>query len=149
MKTNLIAVSSCTTAYEIWHTLEITFEGTSSVKQSRLNIATHKYELFKMLPNESITEMYTRFTIIVNNLKSLGEKITNEKMVKKILWSLTKDWKTKTTTIEEAKDLSTLTIDDLIGSLLGYELQVKEEEEEEEKPKRKQISLKAEKKCDR
>ena len=85
-------------------------------------MATHKYELFKMLPNESITEMYTRFTIIVNSLKSLGEKITNEKMVKKILRSLTKDWKTKTTAIEEAKDLSTLTIDDLIGSLLAYEV---------------------------
>ena len=88
------------------------------------------------------------FTIIVNSLKSLGEKITNEKMVKKILRSLTKDWKTKTTAIEEAKDLSTLTIDDLIGSLLAYEVQVKEDEEEEEKPKRKQIALKAEKMVD-
>ena len=36
-------ISSYTTAYQIWNTFEIDFEVTSSVKQSRLNMAMHKY----------------------------------------------------------------------------------------------------------
>ena len=45
------------------------------VKETKINILVHKYELFKMEPTESITCMYTRFTDIVNNLKILVKYI--------------------------------------------------------------------------
>ena len=48
----------------------------------------HKYELFKMEPTESITNMFTRFTDIVNSLKYLGKDYTNSDLVRKILRSL-------------------------------------------------------------
>ena len=32
----------------------------------------HNYELFKINPNESISAMFTRFTNITSDLKSLG-----------------------------------------------------------------------------
>ena len=45
----------------------------------------HKYELFKMEPNESILGMFTRFIDIINNLKNLGRAYTNAKLCRKIL----------------------------------------------------------------
>ena len=45
----------------------------------------HKYELFKMETNETISNMFTRFTDIINGLKSLGKIYTNVEMVKKKL----------------------------------------------------------------
>ncbi|KAI0503823.1 hypothetical protein KFK09_014766 [Dendrobium nobile] len=44
-------VSTCKSGNDIWDRLCITYEGTNEVKQSRLNILLHDYELFRMKPN--------------------------------------------------------------------------------------------------
>ena len=48
----------------------------------------HNYELFKMDPNEIISIMFTRFTDITNDLKSLGRIYSSVDLVQKILRSL-------------------------------------------------------------
>ena len=63
-------ISICSSAMKIWGKLEVTYKGTNQVKESKINMLVHKYELFKIKPNESITDMYPCFTDIVNNLKN-------------------------------------------------------------------------------
>lgn len=134
-------VSVCKTAKEIWDTLEVTNEGTSQVKDSKISTLMHKYEMFKMKPDETISEMYTRFTNIVNGLTSLGRETPTVEIVRKILQALPpKKWRPKVTAIEEAKDLKTLSVEQLIGSLITHEMVLTEEEDE--KPK-KGIALQA------
>ena len=41
-------VFQCKSAKEIWRLLEITHEGTNQVKESRINILVHDYELFSI-----------------------------------------------------------------------------------------------------
>jgi len=56
-----------------------------------------------MQPDKTIKEMFTRFTDITNNLKSLGKTYTNKEKVWKILGCLPKNkWGPKVTAIEEA-----------------------------------------------
>ena len=74
--------------------------------------------------------MYTRFMDIA-------------KKVKKIIRSLPKEWRPKRTVIEEAKNLNTLPIDDLIGSLISYEEDLTAEKDNEKK--KKSIALKTSK----
>ncbi|GKV27707.1 hypothetical protein SLEP1_g36844 [Rubroshorea leprosula] len=45
-------------------------------------------------------------------------------VVRKVLRSLLKSWDAKKTTIEESKDLNTLKLEDLIGKLMTYEIEV-------------------------
>ncbi|MQM04489.1 hypothetical protein Taro_037288 [Colocasia esculenta] len=75
-----------------------------------------------MLPNENITQMYNIFTNITVGLNSLGKNLTNEETVRKILRSLTHSWTPKVTVIKEAHDLTELSIDKLIGSLIAHEI---------------------------
>ena len=111
-------ISACESAKEIWDKLVVTYEGTSQVRETKINMLVHQYELFKMQPGETIKEMFTRFTDITNNLKSLGKTYTNEEMVRKVLRCLPKSkWGPKVTVIEEAQDLKTLALDDLLGKL--------------------------------
>ena len=42
------------------------------MKDSKVRILENDYEMFKMKPNESIVEMFTRFTDVVNGLEGLG-----------------------------------------------------------------------------
>jgi len=64
-----------------------------------------KYELFEMGDREIVMDMYTRFTHITNELKSLGKTFTTEELVKKILRFLPRTWEAKFAAIQEAKDL--------------------------------------------
>ena len=43
------------------------------MKESKINLLVHNYELFSMKENETIVEMITRFTNIVNGLEALGK----------------------------------------------------------------------------
>ena len=79
--------------------------------------------------------MHIGFTDIVNTLGALGKIFLNSKKFKKIIRSLPKEWKPKRTVIDEAKDLNTLSIDDLIGSFISYEEELATEKDNEEKKK--------------
>ena len=70
-------ICQCKSAKEIWRLLEITHEGTNQVKESKINLLVHNYELFFMKENETIVEMITRFTDIVNGLE-LWERPTRK-----------------------------------------------------------------------
>jgi len=118
-------------AKEIWDKLVVTYEGTSQVREMKINMFVHQYELFTMQPDETIKEMFTHFTDITNNLKSLGKTYTNEEMVRKILRCLPKSkWGPKVTAIKEAQDLKTLGLDGLLGKRLTHKIHMKEDEEE-------------------
>ncbi|GKV17209.1 hypothetical protein SLEP1_g27743 [Rubroshorea leprosula] len=68
--------------------------------------------------------MYTRLNDIVTNLKALGKVYHSQEVVRKVLRSLPKNWEAKKTTIEESKDRNTLKLEDLIGKLMTYEIEV-------------------------
>ena len=44
-----------------------------------------EYELFEMKPNEKIGEMYSRLITLVNAMRKLGKKFSNEDVNNKIL----------------------------------------------------------------
>jgi len=57
-----------------------------------------------------------------NQMVSLGETISDVKLIHKILRSLPERFRIKVTTIEESKDLEEMKIEELVGSLETYEL---------------------------
>jgi len=92
-----------------------------------------KYELFEMDNKETIMEMYTHFTHLTNELKSLGKSFTTEKLVRKILRFLHRLWEAKVTAIQEAKDMNKISLDELIGNLQTSELRTSSQLKEETK----------------
>ena len=64
-------IISCDSAKEIWDRLQVLHEGIDQVKETKISILVHQYEMFKMLEHESIDEMATRFMHIINQLKAL------------------------------------------------------------------------------
>ncbi|KAL6346259.1 hypothetical protein AAG906_033055 [Vitis piasezkii] len=79
--------------------------------------------------------MFFRFLVIVNELEALGKTYTEVEKVVNILRSLPKKWETKVTTIQEAKDLTKLSLEKLIGSLMTYEINLNNHKKIEENKK--------------
>ena len=59
---------------------------------------------------------------LANEAYSLGRPMSNEDLVRKTLRSLSPRYKMKAIAIEEMQDLKTLRFDELIGSLMTFEL---------------------------
>ncbi|XP_019224828.1 PREDICTED: uncharacterized protein LOC109206461 [Nicotiana attenuata] len=112
------------------------------VKQSKIDMLTTEYELFRMKDDESIQDMHTRLTSIINEIYSLGEIIPRNKLVRKILSVLPSSWESKVNAIIEAKDLQELTIDELVDNLKTYEMKKKKDSERREPTKEKNMVLK-------
>jgi RNA-binding protein YhbY len=76
-----------------------------------------RFEEIKMHENKTFNEFYTK----INSMVSLGKKVSNAKLTKKILRSLSERFKIKVTTIKESKDLDSMKIEERMGSLRTYE----------------------------
>ncbi|GAV61486.1 zf-CCHC domain-containing protein/UBN2 domain-containing protein, partial [Cephalotus follicularis] len=94
-------VSPCMSAKEMWDRLEVTYEGTNQVKEAKINMLVHEYEMFTIHDNEDIKTMFTRFTNITYALQALDKVYTNSEMVRKILKCLPRIWMQKVTAIEK------------------------------------------------
>ncbi|XP_070014744.1 uncharacterized protein [Nicotiana sylvestris] len=137
-------IPACQSAKTTWEALQMEHVGTTQVKQSKIDMLTTEYELFKMKDDESIQDMHTRFTSIINELYSLGEIIPRNKLVRKILSVLPSSWESKVNAISKVKDLQALTMDELIGNLKTYEMKRKKDSERRKPKKEKNLVLKAE-----
>lgn len=121
-ETKLNRVSLCQSAKVICQLLEITREGTSQVKETMISLLTHKYEVFKMEKGETINIIYNHFNDIMVGLNGLGKVIGKVELTRKLLLSLSKEWCPKVIAIEKAKDPTTMSMYELIGSSLTHEL---------------------------
>ena len=138
-----IRVKGCKSAKEMWDKLREIHEGSDNVREQKKSILVTKYESFKMEPLEDIDKMYCRFNNLIKDLEVLGKEYSLGEKNRKILNALNKDWESKVTVIEEAKDLNSMSIDSLINSLTSYELKLKTKVQEEEDARaRRNIALK-------
>ena len=70
-----------------------------------------------MSDDEFFDEFYAKLNDIVNFAYNLGEIYDRPKIVRKIVRSLTVNFRPKVTTIAESKDVDSIPVDELVGSL--------------------------------
>ncbi|CAM8908252.1 unnamed protein product [Rhodiola kirilowii] len=131
-------IINCEVAKEAWDILQTAFEGTDNVRNSRMQAITTRFEEMKMKESETITEYNTRVLELSNEASALGKPIDEERLASKVLRSLPPRFAMKVTTIEEMHDITTLKLDELMGSLRTYKINHDFQTEEE-----KGIALKA------
>ncbi|XP_063941304.1 uncharacterized protein LOC135149506 [Daucus carota subsp. sativus] len=105
----------------LWNKLVVTYEGTTDIKDSRMDTLIMEYENFKLQEGENIIDMETRFTRIVDELAQLGKNYMQNEKNRRVLKSLPPSWKVKVTTIKEMHNLNEYHIDNLFGNLRAYE----------------------------
>ncbi|GJX80836.1 zf-CCHC domain-containing protein [Tanacetum coccineum] len=136
----------CNTAKEIWKTLLITHQGNSQVKDNNIDLLVQQYEQFVISKDESIDSAFVRFNTIITSLKALDEGYSSKNHFRKFLRALHPKWRAKVTVIEESKDLTSLSLDELIGNLKVHEMIIKKDSEiVKAKVERKSLALKAKK----
>ncbi|GJR34938.1 zf-CCHC domain-containing protein [Tanacetum coccineum] len=135
----------CDTAQNIWDSLITTHQGNKQVKDNKIDLFVQKYEEFTITDDETIDCAFSRFNTIITSLKALDESFSSRNHVRKFLRALPSKWRPKVTAIEESKDLSKLSLDELVGNLKVYEVVLEKDLEiaKNKKEKYKSLALKA------
>ena len=115
-------ISFTETAKEAWTILQITFEGTKVVKDSKFQRLNMSFEEIKIEEDDSFDEFYAKLKDIVNSAFNLGETIPEPKIVRKVLRYLPERFHAKIAAIKELKDIDKIPLIELVGNLQNYEL---------------------------
>ncbi|GKC05765.1 hypothetical protein Tco_0997375, partial [Tanacetum coccineum] len=90
---------------------------------------------------------FTRFNTIITSLKDLDKGYSSKNYVRKFLRDLHPKWREKIMVIEESKNLTSLSLDEVIDNLKVYEMIIKKDSEiVKAKGERRYLALKAKKK---
>nr|GEX42651.1 hypothetical protein [Tanacetum cinerariifolium] len=93
--------------------LLVSIEG---VEESKRNVWIKVFTMMMEILQESTSNK------LCGSLKSLDLEYLSKNHARKLLQTLLLKWRSKVTTIEEAKDLATLPLDELIGNIKVYEM---------------------------
>ncbi|KAJ9561525.1 hypothetical protein OSB04_006685 [Centaurea solstitialis] len=119
-------VDSRNTAKELWDELEKQFQGTERSIQAKLNQAIGAYEGFKALEGETLADSYSRFNIILNDLRRNGMQKSTSEINFKFLKNLNPEWDHYSVNLQMNKNLAEEDLHDLYSILSQHEMKVKD-----------------------
>ncbi|GAU19312.1 hypothetical protein TSUD_335980 [Trifolium subterraneum] len=121
---NFQKIENATSSKECWDILEKGHSGNDKLKQVRLTTWKRQFELLQMDDNESIAEYFNKITNITNQMKSCGSTVSDGDMVEKIIGTLSSKFDYIIVAIMEAKDVSTMKLEELQCSLESHEQRI-------------------------
>src|ERR1044072_3917887 len=98
----------------------MTHEGNTQVKETKAHALIQKYEAFRMEEEEFVEMMFSRFQMLVAGLRVLDKGYSTFDYVKKMIRSLPAKWRRVVTALKVAKDLNSISLEELISSLRSH-----------------------------
>ena len=116
--TRIMALKS---AKEIWDYLKKEYEGDDRIRGMKALNLIRDFELQKMKESETAKEYTDRLLSIANKVKMLGSTLSDSRIVEKLLVTLPEKYEASITALENTRDLSKITLAELLNSLEAQE----------------------------
>ena len=106
---------------EIWEYLKAEYEGTEKIRGMNVLNLIMEFEMQRLKESETIKEYSKKLLGIANKIKLLGKEFSDSRLVRKILVMVPERYEASTASLENTKDLSTITFTDVIHALQAQE----------------------------
>ncbi|XP_052883434.1 uncharacterized protein LOC128292614 [Gossypium arboreum] len=114
-------IMACETPKQAWDKLKEEFQGTERTRQQQLLNLRRDFENLKMKEEETVKQYSDRIMAVVNSIRLLGEQFNEAKIVEKVLSTLPERYKAKISSLEDSRDLATISLTELINALYAQE----------------------------
>ncbi|GAU44595.1 hypothetical protein TSUD_187850 [Trifolium subterraneum] len=108
-------------AKEIWDFLKQEYEGNEKIKGMQVLNLIIEFEMQRMKESETIKEYSDKLLSIVNTVRLLGTEFSDTRIVQKILVTIPERFESTISSLENSKDLSNITLSELVYALQAQE----------------------------
>jgi len=106
---------------EIWEYLKAEYEGNEKIRGMKVLNLIREFEMQRMKESETIKEYSNKLLGIANKIKLLGKEFPDSRLVEKILVTVPERYEASIASLENTKDLSTITFTEVIHALQAQE----------------------------
>ena len=118
-----------TTSKQMWDALEKRYEGNEDVKKNKIDLLKKQFAVFKHMKNESLEEIITRYYHLMSEIDNYDiDSYTDIEINDKLLDALPSKWDIYTLMIKREADYEEKDLEEVIGMLRAYELNMKKKE---------------------
>ena len=114
-------IMACKTAKEAWDKLKAEFQGDDKSRKMQVLNLKRQFEGLKMKENETIKDFSSHISKLVNQVRLLGEEFPESRIVEKVLVSLPEKFEHKICSLEDSKDFTEMSFQDLVNALQAVE----------------------------
>ena len=114
-------IMSLKSAKDVWEYLKEEYAGDEKIRGMQSLNLIREFELQRMKDSETIKEYSDRLLGIANRVKLLGTSFLDSRIVEKILVTVPEKYEASITTLENTKDLSSITLTELLNALQAQE----------------------------
>ena len=114
-------IMTCETAMEAWNMLKELYQGNERTKRMQVLTLKRDFDTLSMKEKETIQEYSVRLMAIANKIRLLGEDLLDSRIVEKIFISLPERFEAKLSSLEDSRDISEITLPELINALQAQE----------------------------
>ncbi|EOY03795.1 Uncharacterized protein TCM_018982 [Theobroma cacao] len=112
---------NCEFAKKAWDKLKVEFHGSDRTRQIQVLNLLREFEVWKIKNEESVTDYLEKVLKVVNQLRLLGKNLLERRIVNKFFVSLPEKFEAKISSLEDSKDMSTLTVTKFVNALQAQE----------------------------
>jgi len=106
---------------EIWEYLKAEYEGNEKIRGMKVLNLIREFEMQRMKESETIKEYSNKLLGIANKIKLLGKEFSDSRLVEKILVTVPERYEAFIASLENTKDLSTITFTEVMHALQAQE----------------------------
>lgn len=114
-------IMACNSAKEAWNKLKEEYQGSDRTRQMQVLNLKRDFEALNMQEDETISKYSDRISLIINNIRLLGEDFPDSRIVEKVLVTLPERFESKISSLEESKDLNKISLGELMSALQAQE----------------------------
>ncbi|KAL8123367.1 hypothetical protein AgCh_011368 [Apium graveolens] len=104
-----------------WTAIKTIFLGADKVKVARAQTLKSEFEALAMRKDEQLDDFYLKLNGLVTNIRSLGKKVDEAYVVKKLLRAVPSKFLQIASAIEQFGDLERMSVEEVVGSLKAHE----------------------------
>lgn len=116
-------VQGCFSAKDAWDILVNYYEGTSTVKRTRLDHLAAQFENLRISEDESITVFSSKLSAIAHEATVLGKEYKDKKLVKKMIRCLPEKFANYNPFLKIGMNTDDMKFSQLVGILKGEEME--------------------------
>ncbi|KFK23002.1 hypothetical protein AALP_AAs63466U000100 [Arabis alpina] len=117
-------IQGCETAKEAWDLLQLHFEGTQKVQNSRKDMLATRFENLKMEEHESISDFSSELKSLSQEAVILGKRYNDTKLVKKFLRCLPVKFMAYKSALNVSHNTEELNFGEVVGMLHAHEMEL-------------------------